>query len=69
MGALVNHEQRQDVQESVNKLIAAGCEALLGGQADLSAAGAFSRRPCCTARSRMKPRRFTPLKPLARWRP
>jgi acyl dehydratase len=41
MGALVNHEQRQDVQESVNKLIAAGCEALLGGQADLSAAGAF----------------------------
>ncbi|MEX7589565.1 phenylacetic acid degradation bifunctional protein PaaZ, partial [Klebsiella pneumoniae] len=41
MGALVNSEQRQDVQESVNKLIAAGCEVLLGGEADLSAAGAF----------------------------
>ena len=41
MGALVNREQRQDVQESVNKLIAAGCEVLLGGEADLSAAGAF----------------------------
>ncbi len=36
----VNSEQRQDVQESVNKLIAAGCE-VLGGEADLSAAGAF----------------------------
>ncbi len=31
MGAPVNSEQRQDVQESVNKLIAAGCEVLLGG--------------------------------------
>ncbi len=62
MGALVNSEQRQDVQESVNKLIAAGCEVLLGGEADLSAAGAVSRRPCCTAHSRMKRRRFTPLK-------
>ena len=41
MGALVNSEQRQDVQESVNKLIAAGCEVLLGGEADLGAAGAF----------------------------
>ncbi len=41
MGAPVNSEQRQDVQESVNKLIAAGCEVLLGGEADLSAAGAF----------------------------
>lgn len=68
MGALVNSEQRQDVQESVNKLIAAGCEVLLGGEADLSAAGAFSRRPCCTAHSRMKRRRFTPLKLLVRWR-
>ncbi len=40
-GPSVNSEQRQDVQESVNKLIAAGCEVLLGGEADLSAAGAF----------------------------
>ena len=69
MGALVNHEQRRDVQESVNKLIAAGCEALLGGQADSARPEPFSRRRCSTARSRMKPRRFTPLKPLARWRP
>ncbi len=45
MGALVNSEQRQDVQESVNKLIAAGCEVLLGGEADLSAAGAFPADP------------------------
>lgn len=27
MGALVNTEQRQDVQDNVNKLIAAGCGA------------------------------------------
>ena len=37
----VNREQRQDVQDNVNKPIAAGCEALLGGQADLNADGAF----------------------------
>lgn len=41
MGALVNHEQRQDVQDNVNRLIEAGCEVLLGGRADLNAAGAF----------------------------
>lgn len=41
MGALVNHEQRQDVQDNVNRLVAAGCDVLLGGQADFSAAGAF----------------------------
>ncbi|VTN08549.1 3,4-dehydroadipyl-CoA semialdehyde dehydrogenase [Raoultella terrigena] len=41
MGALVNSDQRRDVQENVNKLIAAGCEIRLGGRADLSAAGAF----------------------------
>ena len=41
MGALVNAEQRADVQEKVNILLAAGCEIRLGGQADLSAAGAF----------------------------
>ncbi|HEA3676404.1 TPA: phenylacetic acid degradation bifunctional protein PaaZ [Escherichia coli] len=41
MGALVNAEQRADVQEKVNTLLAAGCEIRLGAQADLSAAGAF----------------------------
>lgn len=41
MGALVNAEQRADVQEKVNILLATGCEIRLGGQADLSAAGAF----------------------------
>ncbi|WHP33338.1 phenylacetic acid degradation bifunctional protein PaaZ [Trabulsiella odontotermitis] len=41
MGALVNAEQRQDVQERVNALVAAGCEIRLGGKADLSTAGAF----------------------------
>ena len=41
MGALVNAEQRAYVQEKVNILLAAGCEIRLGGQADLSAAGAF----------------------------
>lgn len=41
MGALVNHEQRQDVQDNVNRLIEAGCEVLLGGRADLNAVGAF----------------------------
>ena len=41
MGALVNAEQRQDVQDNVNRLVQAGCEVLLGGNADLNAAGAF----------------------------
>lgn len=41
MGALVNAEQRADVQEKVDALIAAGCEVRLGGKADLQAAGAF----------------------------
>ncbi|MBV8044909.1 phenylacetic acid degradation bifunctional protein PaaZ [Pluralibacter sp.] len=41
MGALINHEQRADVQEKVNALIEAGCEIRLGGVADLQAAGAF----------------------------
>ncbi|MDX6022396.1 phenylacetic acid degradation bifunctional protein PaaZ [Scandinavium sp. V105_16] len=41
MGALVNAEQRADVQEKVNALVAAGCEVRLGGKADLQAAGAF----------------------------
>lgn len=41
MGTLVNAEQRADVQEKVNALVAAGCEVRLGGKADLQAAGAF----------------------------
>ena len=41
MGALVNIDQRQDVQEKVDLLVAAGCQILLGGQADDKAAGAF----------------------------
>ncbi|MDX6042390.1 phenylacetic acid degradation bifunctional protein PaaZ [Scandinavium lactucae] len=41
MGALVNAEQRADVQEKVNALVAAGCEVRLGGKADMQAAGAF----------------------------
>ncbi|WP_330981792.1 MULTISPECIES: phenylacetic acid degradation bifunctional protein PaaZ [Enterobacterales] len=41
MGALVNAEQRADVQEKVDSLVAAGCEVRLGGKADLQAAGAF----------------------------
>jgi acyl-CoA reductase-like NAD-dependent aldehyde dehydrogenase len=65
MGALVNHEQRQDVQENVNRLMAAGCDVLLGRPISAPPAPS-SRRRCCTARSRMKPRRYTPLKPLAR---
>lgn len=41
MGALVNAEQRADVQEKVDTLVKAGCEVRLGGKADLQAAGAF----------------------------
>ena len=41
MGALVNAEQRADVQEKVDSLVQAGCEIRLGGQADLQATGAF----------------------------
>ncbi|MGU3412423.1 phenylacetic acid degradation bifunctional protein PaaZ [Enterobacteriaceae bacterium C34A] len=41
MGSLVNAEQRADVQEKVDALVAAGCEVRLGGKADLQAAGAF----------------------------
>lgn len=41
MGALVNTEQRADVQEKVDALVAAGCEVLLGGKADNQSAGAF----------------------------
>ncbi|QIU88779.1 phenylacetic acid degradation bifunctional protein PaaZ [Yokenella regensburgei] len=41
MGALINSEQRQDVQERVDTLIAAGCEVRLGGKASLNEAGAF----------------------------
>ncbi|WPU25273.1 phenylacetic acid degradation bifunctional protein PaaZ [Cedecea neteri] len=41
MGALVSLEQRDDVQRKVDQLIAAGCEAVLGGKADLTQPGAF----------------------------
>jgi phenylacetic acid degradation protein paaN len=41
MGALVNAEQRADVQEKVDSLVQAGCEIRLGGRTDLQAAGAF----------------------------
>lgn len=41
MGALVSIAQRDDVQRRVSALLAAGCEALLGGSADLSLPGAF----------------------------
>ncbi|WP_312626742.1 phenylacetic acid degradation bifunctional protein PaaZ [Scandinavium sp.] len=41
MGSLVNAEQRADVQQKVDALVAAGCEIRLGGKADLHAAGAF----------------------------
>ncbi|HEX4502454.1 MAG TPA: phenylacetic acid degradation bifunctional protein PaaZ [Scandinavium sp.] len=41
MGALVSADQRADVQEKVDALVAAGCEIRLGGKADMQAAGAF----------------------------
>ena len=41
MGALVSTDQRADVQEKVDALVAAGCEVRLGGKADSTAAGAF----------------------------
>lgn len=37
MGALVNSEQRADVQEKVDHLLASGCQIRLGGKADLQA--------------------------------
>ncbi|MCS2172827.1 phenylacetic acid degradation bifunctional protein PaaZ [Scandinavium sp. TWS1a] len=41
MGSLVNADQRADVQEKVDALLAAGCQVRLGGKADMQAAGAF----------------------------
>ncbi|MCS3601887.1 oxepin-CoA hydrolase/3-oxo-5,6-dehydrosuberyl-CoA semialdehyde dehydrogenase [Buttiauxella sp. BIGb0471] len=41
MGALVNLEQRDDVQNKVDQLIAAGCLVVVGGNADTTRAGAF----------------------------
>jgi oxepin-CoA hydrolase/3-oxo-5,6-dehydrosuberyl-CoA semialdehyde dehydrogenase len=41
MGALVSADQRADVQEKVDALVAAGCEIHLGGKADMQATGAF----------------------------
>lgn len=41
MGSLVSLEQRDDVQQKVDLLVAAGCKAVVGGKADTSTAGAF----------------------------
>ncbi|SUW63912.1 3,4-dehydroadipyl-CoA semialdehyde dehydrogenase [Buttiauxella agrestis] len=41
MGALVSLEQRDDVQNKVDQLIAAGCQVVVGGKADTTRAGAF----------------------------
>ncbi|BCG09467.1 phenylacetic acid degradation bifunctional protein PaaZ [Buttiauxella agrestis] len=41
MGALVSLEQRDDVQNKVDQLIAAGCLVVVGGNADTTRAGAF----------------------------
>lgn len=41
MGALVSLEQRDDVQNKVDHLIAAGCLVVVGGKADTTRAGAF----------------------------
>lgn len=41
MGSLVSLEQRDDVQQKVDLLVAAGCKAVVGGKADTSKAGAF----------------------------
>ncbi|MCT4711787.1 phenylacetic acid degradation bifunctional protein PaaZ [Enterobacteriaceae bacterium H11S18] len=41
MGSLVSLEQRDDVQQKVDLLLAAGCKAVVGGKADTSTAGAF----------------------------
>ena len=65
MGSPVNSEQRADVQEKVDQLVAAGCP---GGKADLQAAGAFYPPTLLFARSRMRPRRCTPPKRSGRWR-
>ncbi len=69
MGALVSHDQRQDVQDKVNALIQAGCEVLLGGKADLNAAGAFFPPTLLFCPRRMKRRRCMPSKPSARLPP
>jgi oxepin-CoA hydrolase/3-oxo-5,6-dehydrosuberyl-CoA semialdehyde dehydrogenase len=41
MGALVSLEQRDDVQNKVDQLIAAGCQVVVGGKADTTRTGAF----------------------------
>jgi hypothetical protein len=68
MGALVNAEQRADVQEKVDQLIAAGCQSVWAAKRICRPRARSSRRPCCSARSRMKPRRCTPPKLSARLR-
>ena len=75
MGALVSHEQRDDVQSKVDFLLRNGCEPLCGAALDklevwatVRAAGRFIRRPCCIAPIRSPIRRCTALRPSARWR-
>lgn len=41
MGALVSLAQRDDVQQKVNQLVAAGCQIVVGGHTDLTTQGAF----------------------------
>lgn len=41
MGALVSLAQRDDVQQKVNQLVAAGCQIVAGGHTDLTTQGAF----------------------------
>ena len=74
-GALVSHEQRDDVQSKVDFLLRNGCEPLCGAALDklevratVRAAGRFIRRPCCIAPIRSPIRRCTALRPSARWR-
>jgi oxepin-CoA hydrolase/3-oxo-5,6-dehydrosuberyl-CoA semialdehyde dehydrogenase len=66
MGALVNHEQRADVQEKVDLLIAAGCQVRLGAKRICRPQARSSRQPCCSAHSRMRARLSIPPRPLAR---
>lgn len=58
MGALINLEQRQDVQEKVNYLRDHGCDVLCGGQFEKldvigadSQHGAFIHPRCCIVQS------------------
>lgn len=75
MGALVSHEQRDDVQSKVEFLLRNGCEPLCGAALDKlevlgdgARGGRFIRRPCCIAPIRSPIRRCTAPRPSARWR-